>query len=141
MRANTSYLRRRQSGSFPGFEAAGHGARVFVTHLLQTFGSERGSAAATTVTNDQRVQIRDFFLDVQFNCAATQMRCIWDVFFVPFVFLSYIDNQRFAVLRFRCRLGRQNFGDLFLRAGDELFEAIHFVVLGRAIRVILDQEF
>jgi hypothetical protein len=56
------------------------------------------------MTNDHRVFVGRSFLDIQLDRATTQMRCIWDLFFVPFIFLTYIDNHRFTALRFRCRI-------------------------------------
>ena len=91
---------RRQAGGFPSFKAAGHGVDVFVAHLLQALYGERGPAATAAMTNDQCVEIRNFFLDVQLDRATTQMRCIRDMCFVPLIFLPDIDNHRFAALRF-----------------------------------------
>src|SRR6266849_909248 len=58
-------LRRRQTSGFPGFEAAGHGTDVFVAHLLQTFGGERGTPAAAAMTDDRHIASGKFFFDVE----------------------------------------------------------------------------
>src|SRR5215470_6198717 len=87
-----------QPATFPGFEAASHGANVFVPHFLQTLGGEGGPSTSPAMTNDHRVVVRDFFLDVELDRSATHVNRIRNMFLVPFVFLPNIDDYRFAAL-------------------------------------------
>src|SRR5206468_12380567 len=91
-------LLRRQSGSFPSFEPAGHGADVFVAHFLQTLSGQRRTAASAAMANDRCVHIGNFFFDIELKSAATQVNRAGNMLFVPFVFLADIDNHRPAAL-------------------------------------------
>ena len=57
-------FRRRQPRRFPRFETARHRAHIFVAHLLQTLGRERGTTAAAAMANDECIYVRNFFFDV-----------------------------------------------------------------------------
>ena len=62
----TNLFCARQSGAFPRFEAAGHRADVFVAHLLQSLGGERGipKAFGTAVADSHCVGVGHLFFDV-----------------------------------------------------------------------------
>ena len=90
--------RRRQTGRFPGFQAAGHGADVFVAHFLQGLGGKCGPAAAAAMTNDHCVWVGHFFFDVELDRAATHVSRAGNVSFIPFVFIADIDYDRVAAV-------------------------------------------
>ncbi len=48
------------------------------------------------MANDQCIRVGNFFFDVEFDRAAAEMNRIRNVFFIPFVFLANIGNDRFA---------------------------------------------
>jgi len=82
------------------FEAAGQGADIFVAHLLQTFGRERGTAATAAVADDRHVTIGKFVFDFQLEHATAHVNRVGNVFLVPFVLLANVDNHRVAAFRF-----------------------------------------
>src|SRR5215468_2468299 len=84
-------FRRRQTGCFPGPEAAGHGMDVFVTHFLQVFSSERRSPAASAMTNDHSVWVGSLFFNLELDRAATDVSGSGNVPFIPFIFVADID--------------------------------------------------
>jgi hypothetical protein len=55
---------RRQTGRFPGFEAASDGADVFIAHFLQAFRGKRGTSKAfgAAMANDNCVREEEHFL-------------------------------------------------------------------------------
>src|SRR4029453_1265129 len=53
--------RRRQTGRFPGSEAARHGADVFIAHFLQALGRERGPAASAPTADKHFVLVGEIF--------------------------------------------------------------------------------
>src|SRR5262249_56009720 len=90
----------RQTCCCPGSEAASHRTDVFVARFLQRLGGKRGSPAAATMTNDRGVLIRHFFFDVELDRAATHVSRAGNVSFIPFFFISDIDDDPFAPLYF-----------------------------------------
>ena len=68
--------------------------------------------------DDHLIQVWNFFLDVQLDRAAAEMRCVRDMSFIPFVLFSYIDNHRFAAFRFRRDILWRDFGDILFRFSD-----------------------
>src|SRR5207249_2668789 len=112
--AATTSFRRRQSCSFPRFESAGHRAHVFVAHLLQAFGCERGAAAAAAMRDDYCIRIGDFLFDIELERAAAEMNRVRNVFLIPFILVPYIDNHRAVVLQLRGGFFRRTAGDVLL---------------------------
>jgi hypothetical protein len=130
-RANTLRLFcRRQSCRFPGFEAAGHGFHVGITHSLQTFSSEGRAAAAAAVRDDRHRRIGRGFFDLQFNCSATEIFRAGNVPFLPFIGIAHVDEQRVAALQCCGGFLRGNFVNISLRLTDQFFESsvLHFLV-------------
>src|SRR4051812_9506355 len=97
--ASCQLRRRRQSGGFPGFEAAGHGADVFIAHFLQALGGERGTAASTAMADDDCVRVGNVFFDVELDRAAAQVRCARNMSLVPFVFVADINDYPVAAFQ------------------------------------------
>src|SRR5438270_13103771 len=112
------------TSSFPGSEAARHGADIFVAHLLQTFGCERGPAAAAAMTNDCRVAIGKFVFDFKFNRSTTHVDRIRNVRVIKLVLVANIDNHRVGALCLCRGVGRRNFGDLLFRVRDQILETL-----------------
>src|SRR5438093_12472909 len=83
-------LRRRQSGGFPGFEASGHGADVFVARLLQAFGCERGTAASAAMADDHSVGVGNFVSNVELSSGSAHVHPCWNIFLFPCLFVSYV---------------------------------------------------
>src|SRR4029453_5288084 len=93
-------FRRWQTCGSPSFETAGHRADVFVAHFLQTLSGERGTAPSAARTNDPGREGEDFFFDIELDGTATHVDGVRNMFLVPFVFLTNIDDHRFAALYF-----------------------------------------